>query len=62
LIEQIVWTFLILATEPDIITGVYNERQKVDVYFSGSSQAVKNGVYNRFTHEREDALKMLNSQ
>jgi hypothetical protein len=42
-----------------IIRKVYTERMKVNKYFSSSSQAVKNGVLNRFRKEMQDALKML---
>ncbi|MBU3158399.1 vgrg protein [Clostridium frigoris] len=43
-----------------IINDLYNERQKVDVYFRDSSQAVKQSVYNRFTKEKQDMISMLN--
>lgn len=48
------------GSQSDIITGFYNERQRVDVYFSRCSQEVKNSVYYRFIQEKSDALKMLN--
>jgi hypothetical protein len=42
-----------------IISKVYNERMKVNKYFSSSPQSIKNGVLNRFKNELSDALKML---
>lgn len=42
-----------------IIRKVYAERMKVNKYFSSSSKAVKNSVYNRFKRELQDALNML---
>lgn len=48
--------------DEQIINEVYNERQKVDIYFKGNSSDIKKSVYNRFTSEREDALNMLKSQ
>ncbi len=33
------------GSQADIITNIYNERQKVDVYFSRCSQKVKDDVY-----------------
>ncbi len=50
------------ASQSDIITAIYNERQKVDVYFPGCSQKIKNSVYNRMIQEKADALKLLNDQ
>jgi len=47
--------------DKSIINDLYNERQKVDVYFKDSSQAVKQSVYNRFTREKKDMLNMLNA-
>ncbi|MDT8717904.1 vgrg protein [Clostridium sp. 19966] len=46
-------------TDSNIISNVYNERQKVNLYFRDSSQAVKNSVYNRFAEEKNQALSML---
>ncbi|MBW9172251.1 vgrg protein [Clostridium estertheticum] len=48
-------------SDKNIINDLYNERQKVDVYFRDSSQAVKQSVYNRFTREKQDMLNMLNA-
>lgn len=42
-----------------IIQRLYNERMKVSKYFSRSSSAIRNGVYNRFKNELRDALNML---
>lgn len=46
-------------SEAEIIKRVYNERSKVDKYFSRSSQSIKNSVYRRFQSELDDALAML---
>lgn len=43
----------------EVINRIYNERSKVNKYFSRSSQAIKNSVYKRFQNERRDALAML---
>jgi hypothetical protein len=48
-------------SDREVLQRVYAERMKVDKYFSRSSQAVKNGVYNRFKRELADALAMLGS-
>lgn len=45
-----------------IINDLYNERQKVDIYFRSSSPQVKQSVYNRFTREKQDMLSMLNEK
>lgn len=49
-------------SDGNIINDLYNERQKVDVYFRSSSQEVKQSVYNRFTREKQDMLNMLNGE
>jgi len=49
-------------SDKNIINDLYNERQKVDVYFRDSSKAVKQSVYNRFTKEKQDMLNMLNGE
>lgn len=46
-------------SDKEIIQRLYAERMKVNKYFSRSSQAVKNAVYNRFKRELADALAML---
>lgn len=45
----------------NIINNLYNERQKVDLYFRNCSSEVKQGVYNRFVREKQDMLSMLNA-
>lgn len=50
------------SSDEQIITRVYDERQKVDIYFRNCSDEVKKSVYNRFLKEKADALKMLNGQ
>jgi len=50
------------ASDKDIINGIYNERQKVNIYFSSSSPAVQRSVYNRLNNERIDALNMLKNE
>lgn len=47
-------------SDGNIINDLYNERQKVNVYFKDSSAAVKQSVYNRFTKEKQDMLSMFN--
>ncbi|MFT5872315.1 MAG: hypothetical protein ACI8WT_001245 [Clostridium sp.] len=49
-------------SDGNIINDLYNERQKVNVYFRDSSQSVKQSVYNRFTKEKQDMLNMLNRE
>ena len=49
-------------SDGNIINDLYNERQKVDIYFRSSSQAVKQSVYNRFTKEKQDMLNLLNGE
>lgn len=48
-------------SDGQIITDVYNERQRVDRYFSSSSSSIKRSVFNRFTKEKQEALDLLNS-
>jgi hypothetical protein len=50
------------ADDAVIINDVYNERSKVDKYFSSSSDAVKKSVKKRFAEERADALEMLEKE
>jgi len=47
-------------SDSNIINDLYNERQKVDIYFKSSSSEVRQSVYNRFTKEKQDMLNMLN--
>jgi hypothetical protein len=46
----------------NIINDLYNERQKVDLYFRSSSAEVKQSVYNRFTREKQDMMNMFNGE
>lgn len=46
-------------SEKEIIERVYNERMKVDKYFSSSSASIKKSVKNRFAQEKKQALNML---
>lgn len=46
-------------SDKNIINDIYNERQKVDVYFRSSSTEIKQSVYNRFVREKEDMINML---
>jgi hypothetical protein len=48
-------------SDRDIINDLYNERQKVDIYFRSSSPQVRQSVYNRFTREKADMLNLLSS-
>lgn len=43
----------------EVIKRVYNERMKVDKYFSRSSASIKASVKKRFQNEMNDALRML---
>lgn len=45
-----------------VINDVYNERSKVDKYFSLSTDRVKKSVKKRFDEERADALEMLKNE
>ena len=49
-------------SDGNIINDLYNERQKVNIYFRSSSPEVKQSVYNRFTKEKQDMLNMLNGE
>jgi len=46
-------------SDRDIINAVYDERSKVELYFSKSTPQVKEAVLSRFKRERLDALAML---
>lgn len=50
------------GSDKEIINEIYNERQKVNIYFRSSSIDVRKSVYNRFNREREDALSMLQNE
>ncbi|WMJ79296.1 vgrg protein [Clostridium sp. MB40-C1] len=49
-------------SDANIINDLYNERQKVNIYFRSSSDRVKQSVYNRFTREKQDMLSMLKEE
>ncbi len=49
-------------SDRNIINDLYNERQKVNVYFRDSSPGVRQSVYNRFTREKQDMMNMLNGE
>ena len=49
-------------SDGNIINDLYNERQKVNVYFRSSSQEIKQSVFNRFTKEKQDMLNMLDGE
>lgn len=46
-------------SDGNIINDLYNERQRVNVYFRDSSPGVRQSVYNRFTREKQDMMNML---
>lgn len=48
-------------TPETIINAIYNERSRNNgmAYFPSSSSSIRNGVLNRFSKERNDALRML---
>lgn len=47
------------SSDRQIINAVYDERSRVNVYFSKCSYKVRRAVYNRFVFERADALALL---
>ncbi len=49
-------------SDGNIINDLYNERQKVNIYFKDSSAEIKQSVYNRFTREKQDMLNMFNGE
>ena len=51
-----------LKDDANFIRGIYAERRKVDIYFSSSTQSIKNAVFNRFINEERDALVMLKKE
>ncbi|MEN8906030.1 MAG: M23 family metallopeptidase [Clostridiales bacterium] len=57
--KQIIGLQNLNGSDEEIITGIYTERMKVDIYFKSSSQAVKDSVKKRFENELKDALIML---
>jgi len=46
------------ASDPQIISAIYDERDRVDVYFKRSTAAVRASVANRFRQERADCLAL----
>jgi hypothetical protein len=51
-----------LEDDAKVITGVYSERKKVNIYFASASQEIKISVFNRFIQEEADALEMLRQE
>lgn len=51
-----------LEDDAKVITGIYSERKKVNIYFANSSQDMKISVFNRFIQEEADALEMLRQE
>jgi len=49
-------------SDGNIINDLYNERQKVNIYFRDSSAEIKQSVYNRFTREKQDMLNMFKEE
>jgi len=49
-------------SDGNIINDLYNERQKVNLYFRDSSAEIKQSVYNRFTREKQDMLNMFKGE
>ena len=49
-------------SDGNIINDLYNERQKVNIYFRDSSREIQQSVYNRFTREKQDMINMLNGE
>lgn len=48
--------------DTQVINAVYDERSKVDIYFSSSTDGVKRSVKKRFAKERSEALAMLQNE
>jgi hypothetical protein len=48
--------------DTQVINAVYDERSKVDKYFSSSKDGVKRSVKERFAKERSEALAMLQKE
>jgi hypothetical protein len=48
-----------LADDARLISAIYTERKRVDVYFAGSEPAVRESVRKRFDEEQVAALAML---
>ena len=46
------------TTIPDLITALYDERSKVDIYYASYSPEVKQALLNRFTKEKAEALRV----
>jgi len=49
-------------SDEQLIRALYAERSKVDKYFAASTDDVKVSVKERFKHEEQDALKMLQEE
>jgi hypothetical protein len=49
-------------SDGNIISDLYKERQRVNVYFRDSSPGVRQSVYNRFTREKQDMMNMLKGE
>lgn len=47
------------SSDEQIINALYDERSKVEIYFSNCSTQVRHNVYLRFMMERADALALL---
>ena len=51
-----------INVDKDFINSIYDERSKVDIYFKGSSDAVKQSVKDRFTQEKADSIRIYDEE
>jgi len=48
--------------DKDFINSIYDERSKVDIYFKGCSDSVKQSVKDRFTQEKADCIRIYDKE
>lgn len=56
--KKMIISFKDKTTITDLITALYDERSKVDIYYASYSPEVKQALLNRFTKEKAEALRV----
>ncbi|MBK1813871.1 hypothetical protein JHL18_25015 [Clostridium sp. YIM B02505] len=60
--KNIIQIYKDVTNDVDFINAIYDERSKVDIYFKSSSDAVKQGVKNRFVSEKQFIQRILSAE
>ncbi|GFZ33956.1 hypothetical protein CSC2_44820 [Clostridium zeae] len=60
--KNIIQIYKDVTNDVDFVNDVYDERSKVDIYFSSSSDAVKQAVKTRFVSEKQFIQRILSDE